>query len=762
MAVPKKYRYTFGDAPFADFPPQPDGDFDPEKGKDMVTALVPFLKMADEFRSKAVTTCIYNAAYRDNRYLIDTAGTRTMSPKVSILKKLEQAAHDKYDYYSINANVGQAERRKSNIESMKVGFDVVGMTRREMDRLTAEVGLHLSNNYIAPKLREILWVIADKLTYTLHPIVGVEEWDDEAGPVRRVPRVTLEPTCRNYEGEEVKNKPIPAKTWKSKKESHLRKAVERLFNGGEEKPVFHQRDAYEMLVYDEVPTGLPRFEVYDPLAYLIDPNCGWRGVAHAGFVATQRRLSAEKIFEMFRDDERVMGQLKKFDGWSRKLCVSEAQVELNQYVKAISESEYINTGLVTDVYFRPSPALALNHGMRAIVISELNIDEADTLTGAVLKWDELPTPKDLPFRDGSGALAELANSNDYYGSSVFTQTAPLQKGMNEMFSRSIQAAKNASRQKVGVSGVSSSKDIGVESVDALGVDVVYTKGGEKISVLDHSSAQYLIQSGASKAFLEGFALLSQQGTPTERGEDYAAQVNRRMMYEAIANNALRERVGSLFAEIGILALRKMQRHNSIDDFKLMLPDRPVQQLREFKEADLCSRSIMRITRTSIFVGNPMLRLDFFRMFAQADPGLIAQHMDPAQIREFLDFSDQFGTGDYQRHVELAEVENSMILGGQKSSKVPVKPYDNHMAHIPMHIRLGIAPDRNEMPLDIMNVIDNHLKEHFVQLEQQQKAQVRQLVEAQVYAKQLQTPTGGGGGEGAQPSEQQEMSNASRI
>jgi hypothetical protein len=239
------------------------------------------------------------------------------------------------------------------VEAMPVLYEVSERTYREFDRLLSGTCMHLSNKQIAPPLQQLMWLIGDKVVYSLHSLLFCG-WDGQAGPIRREPRLTLEKFTASADGKHLANEPLEGKV---KEDTRFKARVQRLF-GSDVPPrqLFHLLDPYGNRMYDEEPIGGPSFDVCDPTEYMIDPSAGWRGVAGARWIARQRRFDASHLYARYSDEKLYPGaidRLKKFEGWSDELTVNQAQAEIYSYLKLPTSCPKSQTGLVTEFFRKP-------------------------------------------------------------------------------------------------------------------------------------------------------------------------------------------------------------------------------------------------------------------------------------------------------------------------------------------------------------------------------------------------------------------------
>jgi hypothetical protein len=344
------------------------------------------------------------------------------------------------------------------------------------------------------------------------------------------------------------------------------------------------------------------------------------------------------------------------------------------------------------------------------------------MSGVVLAWRELPFPGELPAVDG---LVDLPDANNYYGSSVFKNSVPLNKGLNKTFSSSIAAADKANAQVLGISGVADVKALKASDIagsDIKGVGVQNAQA--RFQTLDFASVQQAIQSKAAEQFVQAYQLTTNQGV-NQPVANFSREVQQSMAFEVASYDSKRNRVSQALGRAAVLELRMMQHYWSVEDLQLVMPGWPVEAIKKFKDADLRTPTVVQVKQTSVFLGNPTLRFEFFKMFAQAPKELIAQYMDESQIRELFNFSDSLGRSELQRHIDKAECENEMILGGTKG--IECHSLEPHQIHIQTHLRIIADPDRDSPEMKpIVIIADVHIQRHLDELKKQQAAQLQQV------------------------------------
>lgn len=720
-----------------------------------IAAVAPFLREAHYFRQKALADIQRVAAYKANLWL-DSGESATVWPddasvaggsarEAESLAKAQVAGRPAYRqrFYPVPIVISAAQQRQATYGALPLDFEMSRLTTCDQDLTIADVGQDGANRIVKPALDAIKWTFFDKLCWEFRPVIK-NEWDANAGVQISAPVVTgdaKEVFTRGGKKQFYRNRPLGRD------------------RSGEMR--YWRRNSENGLLLTEKPrvTGAPVCSALSPVEYLIDPSCGPAGMARARYAGDQRVVDAGELFERFVTKENGLADLLSgYAGWTRRLTVSNVEATIWGYRKLNTEGEVENKLILTDFYMRPSPGLGLPQGLHAVFATGLSLDDANALNdGVVLVWESLRWPFDLPYYDDA---VEIENAQYYFGDTYARLTGGLNKGLNEMLLYQTMAAARAGKTVSFVAGHDAANDkFDVQHPTEDDTVIASTNPQARMSNVELPNSGALIQANLYGAFLEAMRMVTSDQSPVPPDPDQKATgIRAGLMYAASVAGVVKERSAKAFLRATLAHLRNCQHYLTPKELQAFLPEHGIEELIEFRDAELRYNTVVVLRQTAFFHGNPEQRLAMLARLAQFPEKLLEQVVDLDQLRELVNSRDELGPTERDRQRRRARAETARLVLGpirhkNSDGKLVVAPdygvmeIDDDVVHYNEHIKPLEDPQRENLSAEFKRRLLEHAGEHksrVIQAQQQQLMQQLQLrVLEQKMTQQAAAPSSGG-------------------
>jgi len=659
----------------------------------------------------------------------------------------QQGSSQKRTYYTVNLLLGQTALRQANYASTPTEFVAQRLTLCEADRITAEVAAGLANRYLSPQLDRCKKALTTSVCWQGHTLLHLV-WDPTLGPTRR-PRKEVEtteetseyatkgPTGRRTEKVTVKNKPL--RTEARPKQGVVASALRAMGRDEtEEVKVYQKMDQWGNLLFNDIPTGMPRVDVVGPVDYVVDPLVREGGLATDGrFAAVVKRVDAAYLYEQFGDDSRYPGAMAKlaaWEKWSKRIDANPADRFVREKQGAPNDSAGEQSATLTIFYLLPASQLGLPHGLYAIIVSE-NSPECDDASGdaMVLYWDELAPPHLIPLIDGA---VEIATPSSFYGQTYVQKLAPLNHQLNRIYGYIDEAAALASqRWSTGPRGTPQNAYRAESVAGAAGAIVLQLPDGVApdavLKELPFDSSQ-MFQMNVMKEIIGMMEAVSNtHGPQANQQTDLAVEVMANLQRDESVAGQVKTGIASQFCRTAHYFLRLLQIYATLEDLQRLMPDYTMEDLQVFKDSDLGEYStILRLKQTTMLSNNPALQNEYMKSFAQMGDR-VWEIVTPDELASIFLSHTTLGETANSREEELAERENSRMRIPVKWEKPPdaegkggvmaegsgpdpvsmVAPRDNDKVHLRIHGKPMSDPRRDRLPVDYLVRLDTHCARH---------------------------------------------------
>lgn len=668
------------------------------------------LYAAQPFRQNAVIQAAKNLAILRNKFsaVFEPERYKDTSGVLSFVEGQERP------YYGVNLVLGNAMLREVNYASVIPDVTVERLTMSEKDRLTAEFCAALANRYLAPQLSALRDLFAMKIIFEGHTLIFIS-WDPTLGPRLRRPVKTTEPVSI-YNTVKRQNKPLNEETDVQKKLAGI------IPFGTERRQVYHKVDEWGQLMFDEIPIGLPRFDIVGPLDYIIDPLANDGGVMFARWVARQMRVDAAVLFEQFGNKNLfpdALQRLKEFKGWSKSLSVDDGERYLREKLGKPIQNDAANTAVLTVLYMRPSPNIGLPRGLYAIIISQESLASNAPGNTEVLYWGELPWPYELPCIDGA---VEIMCPHDFYGDTYVRMVSPLNHLYNRLIGYLDEAASLASRRLlVGVS--SENQNLRILPLEGTtGTEVVIPpdtmQPGQQISML-HYDGSALFQLRLAQEIVGMIQSISNSHGPITVGESkVATELLTAMEKDESVAGRVKERIANSYTNAIHFGVQLMQRYLDVNKLLMLMPDYTTGEAESFLTADLSKFSTkFRLKKSIYFSNNMTVRIELLKYIAQLGDRATQLGLNPSEWADMF-VNREFSPQDISRlrHAEVAEAENAMFMRdyekiNDKRAESFVNNIDDDDIHLSVHEKILTMRDRNRLNSRLQLIVKIHCDKH---------------------------------------------------
>jgi hypothetical protein len=731
---------------FTDLNPSNDSHFD-VKDVRKVEAIWSILRPAMQARRPAVENA------RKTLGIMNDLFVDVMEEKAPIDRETasweQQQNSQKRLYYNVNMVLSLAALRQANYASTPTEFLAQRLTLCEADRITSEVAAGLVNRFYSPQLERGKKALTTSVCWQGHTMLHIV-WDPTLGPSRR-PRQVVEtteptseymakgPTGRRTEKVTVQNKSL-GRTKTVPKSGVVAAALRAMGRDEtEEVAVYQKMDQWGSLLFNDIPTGLPRVDVVGPVDYVVDPLAREGGMADARFAAVVKRVDAAYLYEQFGDESKYPGAMAKltaWEKWSSRIDANVADKFVRSKQGAPNESAGEQSGTLTICYLLSASQLGLPHGLYCIIVSE-GSPETDDAPGSamVLYWDELPPPHMIPLIDGA---VEIATPSSFYGQTYAQKGAALNHQLNRIYGYIDEAAGLASQRWLAGQAGDAQQSYRTESVGAAGgaTVVIPPNGavpGQAITELRFDGSQ-MFQMNLVKDIMHTMEDLSHTHGPSANQSDLAVEVMANLQRDESVAGQVKQGIAGQYARGAHYFLRLLQIYATIDDLQRLMPDYVRQDLETFKAADLGEYStLLRLKQTTMLSNNPALQSEYMKSFAQMGDR-IWQVVTPRELASVFLSHSTLGETSSSRQEELAERENSRLRTPVKWKKQPdadgnggviadgsgpdpialVAPSDNDDLHLDIHHNPLDDPRRDLLPVDYLTRLDQHCARHEAQ------------------------------------------------
>lgn len=702
-----------------------------------------------------------------------------------------QQTSQKRLYYNVNVLLSMAGLRQANYASTPTEFLAHRLTLCEADRITAEVSAGLVNRYYSPQLERGKKALTTSVCWQGHTMLHMV-WDPTLGPTRR-PRQPVEtteptseyaakgPTGRRTEKVTVNNKPL-GRTTAVPKQGVVAAALRAMGRDEtEEAQVYQKMDQWGNLMFNDIPTGLPRVDVVGPVDYVVDELAREGGIADARFAAVVKRVDAAYLYEQFGDESKYPGAMAKltaWKNWSGRIDANIADKYVREKQGAPNTSSGEQSATLTIFYLLPASQLGLSHGLYCIIVSE-GSPESDDAPGSamVLYWDELPPPHMIPLIDGA---VEIATPSSFYGQTYVQKGAPLNHQLNRIYGYIDEAAALASQRWLAGQAGDAQQPYRTESVGAAGAATVVIPPngavpGQAITELRFDGSQ-IFQMTLVKDIIHTMEdLCHTHGPSANQQSDLAVEVMANLQRDESVAGQVKQGIAGQYSRGAHYFLRLLQVYASVADLQRLMPDYVEQDLVTFKNSDLGEYStLLRLKQTTMLSNNPALQNEYMKSFAQMGDR-IWQVVTPRELASVFLSQSTLGETASSRAEEVAERENSrmripvkwktppdadgnggVIAEGSGPDPVAlVAPSDPDDLHLDIHHKPLDDPRRDLLPIDYLVRLDQHCARHEAQKMSKlmKAAQQAALTQAAVQATLEQAgvqPPGQPGQPGQQP------------
>jgi len=546
----------------------------------------------------------------------------------------------------------------------------------------------------------------------------------------------------------------------------------------EEVQVYQKMDQWGNLLFNDIPTGMPRVDVVGPVDYVVDPLAREGGMADARFAAVVKRVDAAYLYEQFGDESKYPGAMTKltaWEKWSKRIDANAADRFVREKQGAPNDSAGEQSATLTIFYMLPASQLGLPHGLYTIIVSAGSPESDDSPGEAmVLYWDELPPPHLIPLIDGA---VEIMAASSFYGMTYMQKGAPLNHQLNRIYGYIDEAASLASQRWMVGPRSQPQQGYRTETVGAAaGAIVVQPPDGTApeavIKELPFDSSQ-MFQMTLVKDIIHMLEDLSHtHGPQMNQGSDLAVEVMANLQRDESVAGQVKQGIAGQYSRGAHYFLRLLQIYATLNDLQRLMPDYVKEDLETFRNADLGEFStILRLKQTTMLSNNPALQSEYMKSFAQMGER-IWQVVTPEELASVFLSHSTLGETASSREEELAERENSRMRKPAKWKTPPdaegkggvmaegsgpdpvsmVAPSDRDEIHLRIHDKPLKDPRRDLLPVDYLTRVDQHRARH----EQQEgekavkAARMAALMQAAAQAALQETGNAPPPGQGQQP------------
>lgn len=718
--------------------PSQDGHFEKPDEKKIVPVFE-ILDAAHKYRQPAIDQAKKCVALMYNKF---TEVMEETTPRTSDLGQSVMPQGSRRQYYPVNLLLGQTQIRQSNYSSVPTDFVATRLTLCESDRIAAEVATGMANRFASPQIENRKGALTLKMSWEGHTLFFVS-WDPTLGPKRQRPVLTDEAKSEYFDRDEKGRRTVrvvkPNVLLEGQTVKRKRKLAGVIPAGEEDVQAYQKSDRWGQLMFDEIPTGLPRIDVVGPMEYLIDP-LATEGVADARWIARERRVDASYLYAEFGDRRKfpdAWKKLDKFKAWSKKLVLDSGEEYVRAKMKMETRSDMTTSAVLTEFYMKPAPQHGLPRGLYAVIVSENGSGSGGQGKSSVLAWEELPWPHELPV---VGGAVEIPTPVSFYGETYVRYLAPLNHQFNQIYGYINEAAGLAS-QRVLANSQSSQSQFKAETVLGLpGVMALQlpdgTAPGTPVNELRYDGTAVL-QMTVLKEIVEAMEAVSNtHGMGSMKQADLAVEVIGNLQRDETVAGLVKSRLGRMFSDTAHLFLRLCQRYLSIEDLQLLMPDYAKRDLVQFKTSDMSANSTkLRLRHMTVFSNNPAMQLEYFKYFSQLGERIF-QIFKPEQIAEVVLSEKTFTELPWAKERELAERENSLLADTERTVEDAVRmvaPHDDDDVHIGQHRNPVTDVRRDLLPAPYLTKIDAHIFRHEEQKAEKLRKKTAEALAAQAAA-----------------------------
>lgn len=661
--------------------------------------ILDLLKTAEDNQDQAIQAAYLLQSYKRNRFLVQhsTEGRRK--------HLVDVPAPDGRKIEVINLMLGNSQLRAANYSSIPLGWLCQRGTGFEDDRISAEITTAKANGLLGRKLATRLPDMVDTLIW-YGPMALKVGMDPNGGLRKRSPLLSETPT------------PFPLVS-----KDNVKRGAKQLYQVANEDTGLPE--------YTVERSGFPYFRVLNVLEFRVDPAA--TSMEDARWCADVVRVDASYLYETFWSQRE---KLDKYEAWSHKLTISDAEAQVRQLKKQSVTSTEAQTALIVDFYHRPAPNLGLTRGLHTVFAYDGESGETSDKNCVVLHWSPLRYPGKLPLYLVGG---EVRDSKNLSGSAYNQYIARPQKAANLMHTLSLEGAQKAAGVIIGLPGDPKSNEVSAHAISTTPrVMGLYFKNGDPKNVEKF---------GVGEGVAVQDSLFERIGTAIETiTNTHGSRVGEERLASLVVRNLERQEgvLGLVKNDIVaacqgamIHALQLIQYHLVTDECRALVPDYERDEVRRWRGADLDSFRL-ELKTTTLLSNNLAMQLELYKAMAQYGEDR-TKYFDPDIIRQKFNLAAQLGRTPRDVHWEKAERERSTMR------KRMVKPEDgeNHEVHLKVHDLEWQGPDRELMSDSELYRKRLHMQLHRKMMAVEQQQQLTRLLTAQAQAKAATNPAEAG-------------------